>query len=119
MRLAPRVPPQTEAHFQSQVVRLARQLGWRVFFTSNSKGSPPGWPDLVLVRPPHMLMWELKSERGLVTATQAETLDLLMACTELGVGVVRPADWDLIVSELRDPDPGRDAAARKRRHNRA
>ena len=116
MRLAPHRPPETEAHFQAQVVKLARTFGWRVFFTAHSKGSPPGWPDLVLVRPPHMLMWELKSEKGLLTLTQDETLSALMECTKLGVGVLRPSDWDAIVSELRDPDSGSQPPPGQRGH---
>ena len=78
-------------------------LGAKVFFTLNSKGSPAGWPDLVILRPPHMWLWELKAERGRVTGNQAETLHLLSNVQHIHVGVRRPSDWNRIIQELQSP----------------
>jgi hypothetical protein len=42
---------QTEAQFQAQVVELAEWLGYAWYHAHDSRRSPAGFPDLVLVRP--------------------------------------------------------------------
>jgi hypothetical protein len=95
------LPPEPEKHFHNEVVRMARMYGWRVYFTWKSVNSPEGWPDLVLVKPPRLLIWELKTESGKVTPAQSETLTLLGGCTDLSVRVVRPSMWPTVMEELR------------------
>jgi hypothetical protein len=41
-----------EADFQATIVETARTLGWLIYHTHDSRRSSPGFPDLVLVRPP-------------------------------------------------------------------
>lgn len=63
--------------------RVARPA-WRRYHTRNAKGSDPGFPDLVLVRPPRLIFAELKTDspRAKVTADQRAWLDDLA-----GVGI--------------------------------
>jgi VRR-NUC domain len=88
------------------VLQLAQLYGWRAYHTLNSKGSEPGFPDLVLVRPPELLVVELKTDKGRVRPAQREWLDAL----ELGaaaaggtvrVDVWRPCDFDRVHGLLR------------------
>ena len=90
----------TEKEFQQQVVALARVCGWRTYYTHDSRRSPFGFPDLCLVRPPRLIMAELKSERGKLSPQQIEWLADLsrIACVECWVW--RPSDWDRIVAAL-------------------
>jgi hypothetical protein len=117
----------SEADFQAQVVKLARDLGWGVtiqawkrtneelafygappeplaglvFHPRFSVGSEPGWPDLVLIRrrDRRVLFRELKSDAGVVHPRQAAVLELLSACG-LDAAVWRPADLERIGREL-------------------
>lgn len=60
-----------EAELQLAVVQLAGYQGFRVYHTFDSRHSEPGFPDLVMVRPPRLLVVELKAERGHVSVEQA------------------------------------------------
>lgn len=99
-RRAPPLQPVPEKALHAAIVNLCKQLGAQVYFTHNSKGSPPGWPDLVIIRGQHMWLWELKAESGFLTRNQAETLRLLAGVSFIHVGVRRPSDWDQIIQEL-------------------
>src|SRR3712207_848242 len=79
----------TERDFQAQVVQFARLCGWRCYHTHDSRRSEPGFPDLILARPPRLLAVELKTNRGKVTDAQAEWLETLAACG-VTTAVVRP-----------------------------
>ena len=87
-----------EKSFQASVVQLARLLGWRVFYVRNSRGSPGGWPDLVMAKD-RVLYRELKVD-GRLTAEQAEWGDVL---TRAGCDwrVWTPDDWPEIEAELK------------------
>lgn len=85
----------TEAQFQRQVLDLASFTGWRHYHTLRSKGSDPGWPDLVLCRPPELLIVELKRESGRLTDPQREWLQLLEMCG-VQVHVWKPSCWPTI-----------------------
>jgi hypothetical protein len=50
-----------------------------------------GFPDLVLVRAPEILFWEVKKELGKTTPEQDEWLAALSSCG-LEARVVRPSD---------------------------
>lgn len=107
-------PPQTEASFQAQVVDLAHLCGWRTMHVRRTVGrrngrpawqtatSIDGWPDLCLWRPGWFLAVELKTDRGRLTAAQAEVLASLRDAG-VDVRVWRPADWPDIEATLKGP----------------
>lgn len=90
----------TEKQFESQVKDLAKLFGWRYYHTWRSIHSPAGFPDCVLVRPPRLILAELKSEKGNATPAQWEWLEDLGKCgTE--VYLWRPSQFDEIALILR------------------
>lgn len=93
----------SERDFQAQVIKLATTLGWRHYHTHDSRRSPAGFPDLVLVNPARrrVMYRELKAERGRVSTMQQDWLGMLSACG-VDAGVWRPSDLmsGLILSEL-------------------
>lgn len=100
MITVPGMRPETEAHFQAGVLRLAGMLGWLPFHTFDSRRSNPGFPDLFLVRRERAIAAELKSERGKATADQ----ELWLAALS-GAGIEaylwRPSQWQAITETLR------------------
>ena len=71
-----------EKAFHAEVENLAKWLGWRVYHTHDSRQSAPGFPDLVLVKPPRCLFAELKTGNGVTTEAQREWLEKLRACEQ-------------------------------------
>lgn len=91
----------TEKQLQAQVLQLARLSGWRCYHTYDSRRSAPGFPDLVLVRPPRLIFVELKTTTGRLRPTQAEWLDDLAGCEDAPeVHIWRPSSWDEIETTL-------------------
>ncbi len=86
---------QTEKTFQSAVRDYARLRDWHCYCVWDPRHSPKGWPDLVLLRPPRMVVAELKSTRGRLTKEQRETLDMLASCGA-ETFVWWPDSWDAI-----------------------
>lgn len=95
-----RIPQETEAQFQGAVVKLARLMGYTTYHTHDSYRSDPGFPDLLMCRPPRVIAAELKSKGGKVAPAQQSWLDLLAACG-VEVYVWRPADWPSVMEALR------------------
>lgn len=93
----------TEAELQAWVTTSARMLGWLAYHTHDSRHSEAGFPDCVLVRPPRMIVAELKSMKGKVTAGQQLWLDAFKALALPGVQVHvwRPDQLDDILEVLR------------------
>lgn len=90
-----------EASFQAQVVKLAKLLGWRHYHTHDSRRSPGGFPDLVLVKKGRLVIYaELKSDTGKPTEEQTSWLDDLRAAAGLHVYLWRPSDFPEIVRIL-------------------
>jgi hypothetical protein len=91
---------QSEKSFQASVVHLAGLLGWRHFAVRDSRGSVPGWPDLVLVKADRILFRELKVAGGRLSGEQREWGSAL---TRAGCDwqVWTPSDWDAIGAQLR------------------
>lgn len=54
----------TETQMQQSILGAARDLGWLAYATHRSDKSEPGFPDLVLVRPPRVIFAELKIVDG-------------------------------------------------------
>lgn len=88
MRAAVTIPDLAEKQWQAQVVELARTLGWRHYHPLRSKGSPAGWPDLVLCRD-RLVFLELKTETGKVSPAQADWIRALHT-TGAEIYVARP-----------------------------
>ena len=90
----------SEAAFQQTVIDAARLTGWLVYHTHDSRHSPAGFPDLVLVRGGRLMFWELKAMRGRASAAQ---LDWLAALAEAGADAMLLSlrDWDAIKEMLR------------------
>jgi hypothetical protein len=92
----------TEAELQELIRDACSWLRLLAYHTRDSRGSSPGFPDLVIVGPGGFLIRELKSETGRITAQQA---DWLQALRKAGVDakVWQPVDWhsDMIMNELR------------------
>ncbi len=91
-RVAVRVP---EAQFQHDVVSWARWWGWLVYFTHDSRGSPPGYPDLTLTRAGRLIFAELKSGAGTLSQDQRRWRTALQAVPGAEYFLWRPADFTL------------------------
>jgi hypothetical protein len=92
----------TENQWRHDVLRLARQYGWSHYYTHYSPYSTPGWPDLTLVKPPLVVVAELKAKRGRLRPEQATARDLLAQCERVEYHLWRPDDLDDVVAVLTD-----------------
>lgn len=90
----------SEADFQAKVVAKAKELGWAVYHTYDSRRSEPGFLDLTLCRPPRVEYMELKSEKGKVTPAQKRWLNLLRKCDGVHADAYWPKDWQKILEVL-------------------
>jgi hypothetical protein len=90
----------TEKQWQADVVEIAQLFGWHAYHTFDSRRSTPGFPDLILVRPPVLIAVELKTDKGRITPTQQAWLDELAHCTEIRTHLWRPADRDQVLDQL-------------------
>jgi hypothetical protein len=105
---AVKAPQVSEAEWQQQVVDLAKICGWRVLHVyalrrAGSYRTPTttvGWPDLVLVRGERMIVAELKTQKGKLSAEQQGWLDALALVEGVQVFVWRPADQEEVITEL-------------------
>lgn len=84
------LPALSEKRWQAQVVTLALLYGWSVFHVFDSRRSQPGFPDLVLVKPPTIIFAELKTHNGKLRHAQVAWLDLLLACPGVQTYLWRP-----------------------------
>lgn len=102
---------QSEAEFQSNVIEMASALGWRHYHTHDSRRSPGGFPDLVLVRRGRLVFAELKRVNERLRDDQREWIEdiayaerivgLSSSQRPLQVYVWRPCDMDEIEGVLR------------------
>ena len=84
----------SERDFQRTVIRMAHAYRWKVAhfrparvtvdgvetYRTPVEADGKGFFDLVLVRPPHLIFVECKSEKGVLSAEQKEWGELLVAC---------------------------------------
>lgn len=90
-----------EGDFQGAVLDLAAAHGWTYrYHTFDSRRSTAGFPDLVLMRPPELLVVELKAEKGRTSREQEAWLEAFRACGVTAF-VWRPSDWKIIEAALR------------------
>ena len=92
-------PP--EVRFMADVMRTARDLGFLVYHTHDSRRSTPGFPDLVLCNGHRVLFVELKRQREKPTREQILWLNLLRHTGKVEVYLWRPKDWPDVVTILR------------------
>lgn len=90
----------SEKQFQAHVIALAESHGWRTFHVYDSRRSAAGWPDLAICRAGVLILAELKTDVGRLTAAQTEWLDLLRTVPGLRVRLWRPSLWAAIRAEL-------------------
>ncbi len=106
--------PMSEAQLLASVRAIATLYGYLSYHTHNSKHSPSGFPDLVLVHKTTgaLLYRELKSEKGKTTPAQEEWLAALANAGQ-DTGVWRPSDLrsELIVRQLTAGRPRRRVTA--------
>ena len=95
----------TEADLREQIRTLCQLYGWKMYFTWNSRHSPGGFPDLVLVHPGQrrLVFAELKAEGGRTTPQQDEWLKALTMCGQIAE-VWRPSDINWITCLLKAQD---------------
>ena len=95
----------TEADLREQIRTLCKLYGWLMYFTWNSRNSPSGFPDLVLVNPQQkrIIFAELKTERGRISIRQFEWLKSLADCGQEAY-TWRPDDINRITWLLQPQD---------------
>jgi hypothetical protein len=91
----------SEAKWQDTILRSARLQLWLAYHTYDSRRSTPGFPDLVLVRPPRIVVAELKTEHGRLSDAQKKWLAHFEQCPGVEVHVWRPSDWKQVEEVLR------------------
>jgi hypothetical protein len=100
----------TERAWQQQVLELATLYRWAWYHTHDSRRSPAGFPDLVLVRE-RLVFAELKTDKGRLSTNQLCWQNLLNhAGAE--VYVWRPRDLDAVRTTLGAPTRSGAATAR-------
>jgi hypothetical protein len=83
-------------------LEAAGHLGWtKRYHTRFSWKSERGFPDLVLVRPPRLIIAELKRDDRDTTAEQEDWLSTLRLVPGIEVYVWRPRDYDEVIRILR------------------
>ena len=95
------VPKVAEKAFQQVVLDFAKLNGWRSYFTHNSCRSPPGFPDLTMVRGDRLLFAELKTETGVASVDQAQWMLALTEVPSVEGYFWRPSDWPEIEQALK------------------
>ena len=89
-----------ERDLQELVRRTALLFSWHFYHTHNSRRSDPGFPDCVMLQgsalmgePTRLVVAELKSAKGKVSAAQQGWLDRFRELPGAEVFVWKPADW--------------------------
>ena len=91
---------QTEKQFMAAIVDYAKINGWLCYHTHDSRRSAPGFPDLVLCKPPRQVVAELKNKKDILSWAQRRRLADLTQCSRIDVHVWWPGDWPEIETTL-------------------
>ena len=95
-----------ETKFRQEIQKLAEAQGWLVSHTGKGRKymtpAAKGFPDLVLVRPPHVLLLECKTDEGKPGPGQRKWISRIQRCDEISAFFVAPRDAESIVSLLAD-----------------
>ena len=90
----------TEKQWQATVVEQCELSGWLWYHTYDSRRSPPGFPDLVMVKKGRIIFAELKVGKNKVGKAQQEWVDLLKVNKGVEVYVWRPEDLQEVINIL-------------------
>jgi hypothetical protein len=93
----------SERAYQAHITTLATAYGWRWHHETDSAAHQAGLPDLILVKPPRLMVLEVKTERGKATDKQMDWLADLARVPGVLARLVRPSDWGWLESELTRP----------------
>jgi hypothetical protein len=101
----------SEAAFTGQVLQAARLLGWQSAhfrpartargWRTPVQGDGKGFPDLILLRGPRLVVAELKVDGGRLRPEQESWLAAFRQLPGAEVHVWRPRDWDQLTEVLR------------------
>jgi hypothetical protein len=88
-----------EAAFQAWIVAHAKERGWRVYHTHDSRKSAGGFPDLHMLRAGRQVVLEVKTMTGVLSNDQA---DWISAYNDSGIfaKLVRPIHAEAIIAWL-------------------
>lgn len=89
----------TEAELQKAILDAARQFGWLVYHTHDSRRSQAGFPDLVMVKGSRIIFAELKAEKGRLSPAQLTWINALQN-TYAEVYVWRPESLEAAYKHL-------------------
>ena len=88
----------TEKQFQAEVIDIAKQIGWLLYHTYDSRRCEPGFPGLVLVRD-RVMFRELKTKKGKLTLAQIDWGRKLQA-SGADYAVWRPSNMREVIKTL-------------------
>lgn len=91
---------ESEKEFQARVVKLAKERGWLVYHTHDSRRSEEGFPDLTMARRARIVFAELKVKGRKLTKAQDEWLNVLEECPGAEAHLWTPGCWAEIVKTL-------------------
>ena len=100
-RAAARASRPLERDVQRTITDLASLCGWEWYHTHDSRRSPAGFLDLVLVHEARgeIIFWEVKREGEKPTESQEKWIRILRAAGQ-EARVVRPEDWPHVEGRL-------------------
>jgi hypothetical protein len=89
--------PKNEKELQAQIVKTAKQFGWRVSHYPYALGADPGYPDLTCFHPEYDKLWiECKGPKAPIRPAQVECLAAINA-GPTGLGIMAfPDDLDAV-----------------------
>lgn len=97
--------PMPERVLLAQVREIAKRCGFATYHTHLSKKSEPGFPDVVLLKPPLLLFAELKRQGERPTAAQHAWLTALGQVQQVAAHLWYPADLPQIIAVLSRKEP--------------
>ena len=91
----------SEADFQNAIIKLAKQNGWLIYHTHDSRKSQSGFPDLIMLKGNYMIVSELKSRTGKLSEAQAQWIKAFEGVKITNINIWKPGtDNDEIVEML-------------------
>jgi len=91
----------SEADFQNAIIKLAKEQGWLVYHTHDSRRSQAGFPDLVMIKGNYLIVAELKNRTGKLSEAQTTWVKAFEAVNITNINVWKPGtDNDEIVEML-------------------